>query len=194
MLALFDFDKTITRRDTFIPFLFHSSPLKTILFFPVISICALLVVSKIISRCTAKSVVMRICFKNKTKEQMLLYGKLFSENIISNGIRPGVLEKIAEYKRSGYRVIIISASVYEWVAPFADYIGVELLATHLEYKGGRFTGTLLGKNCRGQEKVNRLAELVPDYKERIIHAYGDSSGDREMLSIATEKYINYFGL
>ncbi|HEU5146872.1 MAG TPA: haloacid dehalogenase-like hydrolase, partial [Chryseosolibacter sp.] len=50
------------------------------------------------------------------------------------------------------------------------------------------TGKILGRNCYGDEKVCRIKEEfdLPSF-ERII-AYGDSSGDREMLQLANESH------
>jgi len=79
------------------------------------------------------------------------------------------------------------------VAPFARGLGADLLlGTELAYDDqGRVTGAFLGPNCRGPEKVARLqAEFGPDV--RLTAAYGDTSGDREMLQIADEAGYRVF--
>jgi phosphatidylglycerophosphatase C len=48
---------------------------------------------------------------------------------------------------------------------------------------GRCTGRLAGENCRGPEKARRLTELLAG-RGALTWAYGDSSGDREMLAMA----------
>jgi len=53
------------------------------------------------------------------------------------------------------------------------------------------TGAFTGPNCRGMEKVNRLrAHFGGDI--RLAAAYGDTSGDRQMLQIAQEKGYRVF--
>ena len=80
---------------------------------------------------------------------------------------------------------MVSASVEEWVAPWCLNLGVDkVLTTKVEVKEGRLTGRLLSKNCYGQEKVNRLLEVEPERNSYILHAYGDSRGDKEMLAFA----------
>ena len=39
-------------------------------------------------------------------------------------------------------------------------------------------------NCYGQEKVNRFLQVEPDRKSYVLYAYGDSSGDKEMIALA----------
>ena len=67
-----------------------------------------------------------------------------------------------------------------------------LLCTEVETENGVLTGRFSTPNCYGTEKVRRLQSAYPDRKEYRLIAYGDSRGDREMLSYADEHYfINY---
>ncbi|MBV8950968.1 MAG: haloacid dehalogenase-like hydrolase, partial [Actinobacteria bacterium] len=82
-----------------------------------------------------------------------------------------------------------------YLDPLAPLLGFDaVLATTPEVgPDGRFTGRLIGRNCRGIEKVNRLrAWLGPhgseDEPECFIWAYGDSSGDAELLAMAHEPH------
>ena len=61
-----------------------------------------------------------------------------------------------------------------------------VLCTELEVDAGkRLTGRMVGANCRGQAKVDRVAERFgPEVP--IAYAYGNSEGDRELLALATE--------
>lgn len=100
-------------------------------------------------------------------------------------MRPDALSAFARWKAEGARVVIVTASPEMTVAPFAERLGAdELLGTRLALgPDGRITGALEGANCRGAEKVARLrARFGPDV--RLAAAYGDTSGDREMLEIA----------
>jgi len=84
----------------------------------------------------------------------------------------------------------VSASMQSWIQPWCDKNNIELLSTQLEFKDGKVTGRFLTKNCHGKEKENRIKELlhVEDYE--TIYAYGDSSGDTEMLALA-DKAVRY---
>jgi len=55
----------------------------------------------------------------------------------------------------------------------------------------RVTGAFAGENCRGAEKVRRLhAAYGPNMT--LAAAYGDTSGDTEMIAIAEEKGFRVF--
>ncbi|MGC2169063.1 MAG: haloacid dehalogenase-like hydrolase, partial [Acidimicrobiales bacterium] len=52
----------------------------------------------------------------------------------------------------------------------------------------RLTGSYLGMNCRGKEKMRRLAEWIEENYPGgapVVYAYGNSRGDRRMLGTAT---------
>jgi phosphatidylglycerophosphatase C len=80
---------------------------------------------------------------------------------------------------------IVTASPEHTVRPFAQRLGADLLlGTHLHVDHqGCVTGAFATANCRGQEKVDRLREVFGD-GVRLAAAYGDTSGDTEMLAIA----------
>ena len=87
---------------------------------------------------------------------------------------------------------VVSASAENWVKPWCDKYGLICLATKLEVKDGIITGKLNGRNCYGDEKVCRIKERLDlsDYHEII--AYGDSSGDKEMLELAHHPFYKPF--
>src|SRR5690606_25576987 len=92
-----------------------------------------------------------------------------------------------DWGRRGAHRVIVTASPETTVAPFARRLGAEaLLGTRLAFDAGRrVSGALDGPNCRGEEKVRRLREAY-DEGIRLAAAYGDTSGDAEMLQIAEE--------
>jgi phosphatidylglycerophosphatase C len=108
-------------------------------------------------------------------------------------LRPDALARWDLWGAQGARRVIVTASPEVVVAPFARRLGAELLiATRLATDAeGRLTGGLVGANCRGPEKVVRLrAAFGPDV--RLAAAYGDSAGDHEMLAIADEAGMRVF--
>ena len=86
--------------------------------------------------------------------------------------------------RGAFRVIV-TASPEITVAPFARRLGAEaLLGTPLVFDSGdRGTGAFAGPNCRGEEKVRRLRAAFGDDMP-LAAAYGDTTGDTEMLAMA----------
>jgi phosphatidylglycerophosphatase C len=107
--------------------------------------------------------------------------------------RPKVLERLRWHLREGHAVVIVSASPQIYVDVVAEIFDVDGgLGTRLAVDArGVLTGSYLGKNCRGKEKLRRLTEwmetVFPD-TEPTIYAYGNSRGDRRMLRGATYPY------
>ena len=79
------------------------------------------------------------------------------------------------------------------MAPFARRLGAEgLLGTEMAFDSqDRVTGAFVGPNCRGEEKVRRLKAA---YGQDMVltAAYGDTSGDAEMLAMAREAGFRVF--
>jgi phosphatidylglycerophosphatase C len=94
--------------------------------------------------------------------------------------------------RGAYRVIV-TASPETTVAPFARRLGAEaLLGTPLVFDiDHRVTGAFAAPNCRGEEKVRRLKAAFGDGMQ-LAAAYGDTTGDTEMLEMADEAGFRRF--
>ena len=108
-------------------------------------------------------------------------------------MRPKGLRKIQDVLAEGGKVVVVSASVNNWVEPFFDGIGgVYVVGTMVEERGGVLTGRFLTKNCYGEEKVNRLLQLFPERTQYRLTAYGDSQGDAQLLDFANEAYYKPF--
>lgn len=184
-LILFDFDGTITTKDTLIEFLkFYCGNLK--FFFGMFLLSPVLVsyLLKLIPNWKGKQMVLRYFLGGEDIAEFNARCKNFSENILPRLIRPGALNAIDEYVKEGAIVAVVSASAENWVGPWCETKGLICLATQLEVENGKITGFICGQNCYGPEKVKRIEKqfLLSDFDH--IVAYGDSSGDREMFSIA----------
>lgn len=89
---------------------------------------------------------------------------------------------------------VVTASIDNWVKPFFSEVcpNAIVVGTQIEVKDGIVTGSFASKNCYGAEKVNRIKELFPDREQYHITAYGDSSGDSEMLKYADIQHYKPF--
>ena len=68
--------------------------------------------------------------------------------------------------------------------PLREILGFDtVLGTRLEFRDGLATGRFDGLPCWGDEKLLRVQEVLGPGEE-IIHAYGDSRGDRALLRAA----------
>ena len=117
----------------------------------------------------------------------------FADRVWHRFMRPDALACWEEWGRKGAHRVIVTASPALTVAPFARRLGAEaLLGTELALDpDGRITGAFVGENCRGEEKVERLIRAYgPDVV--LEAAYGDTSGDAEMLARAAHPGFRRF--
>jgi phosphatidylglycerophosphatase C len=192
-LALFDFDGTITRKDTFIEIIrYKSGTLRLAAGMLVLSPVLVMYKLKLIKNWRAKEIMFGFFFKDTPVEDFVRLGVGFSREILPSLIRPSALLKIKEHQQAGHDIFIVSASAPDWIKPWSDQFGIKVIGTTWEITNGKITGKIKGRNCYGPEKKERILErLVPsDYD--TISVYGDTSGDKEMLTLATHQYYRYF--
>ena len=188
-LALFDFDGTLTNRDSFIDFIkFYKGKFSFIIGFVLLLPVLVLFKLRVLKNSEAKEIVLTYFFKNTPLQAFQEKCNDFGTNVIPGIIKPSALKAIHDHLQKGDRVIIITASAENWLSHWCSNMGVELISTQLEVKDGLLTGKILGANCYGMEKILRLKRYlrVEDYKE--IYAYGDSKGDLPMLELAGHKF------
>ena len=104
-------------------------------------------------------------------------------------IQPAMGERIGWHRSQDHRLVLVSASLEVYLEPLGRRLGFDaVLATGLEIgDDGALTGRLQGANVRGSEKERRLRSwLTGELAGRPweLWAYGDSTGDRELLAMA----------
>ena len=128
---------------------------------------------------------MREYLKGVPRERLEADAREFAELFSRSLLRPDAVEVWKRWRSDHVRLVIVTASPELTVAPFARGLGADgLLGTRLAFDAqDRVTGGFDGLNCRGLEKVVRLKAAYGP-KVEIKAAYGDTSGDREMLAAA----------
>ncbi len=197
-IAVFDFDGTITNKDSFIEFIKFAKG-RGALFRGIILLSPILILYKlgIIKNSYAKQVVFSYFFKNMTLRRFDDFCERFARKIPTFCREKAILQ-IQEYVRDSVDVVIVSASIENWIVPWARQMGIQnVLSTQIEVSpDGQVTGLFLSDNCYGKEKVDRLLSAYPDIKNNRdlynIIAYGDSKGDFDLLLFADEGYLNFF--
>lgn len=184
-LALFDFDGTITSKDTFLYFIKYTHPVMQIIG-KGLSVSPYLTafLFGIISNETAKTKLFAAFYKDVSVLQFDKWTKDFLAQI-NSFVKPKALERIKWHKENGHQIIVISAGFDLILKHWCQQEGIELISTRLEVENGKITGRLISPNCYGTEKVNRLKDYVNLGDFTDIYAYGDSSGDLEMMKIST---------
>lgn len=146
----------------------------------------------LISRTKAKEKLLTHFFGGYSIERFNEICLQFSEEILPGLIRQTALEQIKNFQQNHTTVVVVTASAEDWVAPWCRSLQLQYLCTQLEIKEGIVTGKLAGPNCNGKEKVCRIQQTFSLYTYKNIYCYGDSSGDKPMLEIGTEKYYRHF--
>ena len=192
-IAAFDFDGTLTVRDSFTAFLRWRAGRRG--YAVALGLLAPNLVSYLFHRDRGriKAHAVRQFLFGVSREELAADGRAFAESEGPRLFRPDALAAWEDWKRKGAKVVIVTASPTILVAPFADRLGADLLlGTELEFDTqGRVAGALMGENNRGMEKVRRLRQAFGP-NVRLAAAYGDSSGDTEMLHIADIKGYRVF--
>jgi HAD superfamily hydrolase (TIGR01490 family) len=187
-LALFDFDGTLTTKDSlgeFIKFAVGAPTyyLKLALFSPIFFLYKI----KLMDNSYAKELLFRLYFYKINEDEFKAVAQKYGETKINDILRENIYEKFLEHIKNGDKVILVSASMRCWLSPWAQKHKVELLCTELAFKEKIFTGHFATINCHGKEKLRRVQEYInlDDYEK--IYTYGDSSGDDAILAIADVK-------
>lgn len=194
-IAAFDFDGTITCKDTLIEFLrFAGGSKRFYAVFALYSPLLVLMKLKLYSNQKAKEKIFAHYFKGMPIDQFDDLCRRFFEQKGQSLIYLDAKAQIAKHKAQGDEVIIISASIENWVCHFAEALKADkLLATQVEVQDGKITGRFLTANCYGKEKVKRLLSAYPERDKYYLIAYGDSRGDKELLQFADEQHYKQFG-
>ncbi len=188
-LAIFDFDGTLTRKDTFVEFAkFAIGKKKT--FFSLFLFSPLLVAMKLhlIDNSWLKQRLFFFLYHGMPYQQFKEKGIFFAENIKSFE-KHETLTILNEKQSHNAIIIIISASIYEWVQPWCELHNIDnVICTNVEVKNDLLTGHFSTPNCYGKEKVVRLTNVLGNLKKYHFRVYGDSRGDRELFAIADQAF------
>lgn len=185
-VAAFDFDGTLTRRDTLLPFLVQLCGPSRVAWAlaseaPVLASVAL----GRGDRDAGKARLLARVLAGRPLAAVQAVVDSYAADVTARRLRPDTVTRLRWHVRNGHDVVVVSASPELYVAPIVRRLGVPtVLATGLEVDAAdRLTGRLLGANVRGPEKERRLREHLGS-EPVTLYAYGDSTGDRELLAMA----------
>ncbi len=192
-LSLFDFDGTITTKDSLTDFIQYAVG-KPAYYLGLLSLSPMLIAYKLkfVPNYIAKEKLIAQFFKGWDSIQFQKIADKYSLEQIDKIIRAKAMEKMTWHQEQGHKVVIVSASMEYWLKKWCQKYNIDLIATRLEIQNGKLTGKFATKNCYGIEKVNRIKEQYNLSEYSRIYAYGDSPSDKDMLSIANEQYYKNF--
>jgi phosphatidylglycerophosphatase C len=192
-IAFFDFDGTITTRDTMFELIRHQKGNRSFYLGFLANIPMFIALKlKLLSKQAAKERLLTYFFRDTELTAFQSGCDTFAMLKLPSLIRPAALDEMEKLQNEGFEIAVVSASAENWIKKWADQMEVQLLGTKLEVVGGKLTGKLLGANCNGAEKENRIRAVYDLSQSNEIYCYGDSSGDKQMLALGTKAFYKPF--
>ena len=187
-LALFDFDKTLYKKDSLIEFTkFYKG--KYVFYTGMIKILPALILFKlgIITNEKAKKKFILHFYKNEEYTFFLAKGKEFALTQIQKNLNSLIYNKLKKHISENHSIYIVTASFSEWIEPWCKEHNIEIIATRLEIIDSKINGNLSTKNCFGKEKVKRILEKINLDNFEKIYVYGSGKGDYDMLQLKKQR-------
>ena len=195
VIAAFDFDGTLTYRDS-LPFFFkHLVGTSRTVGKLILSLPTFLgFTCGVLDRQKTKETLLKKFLKDLPLDLVKIMGKDFALGPLKNLVKAEGMQRLAWHQNQGHTCVLISANLDVYLKPWADKAGFKhLICSSLKTNSqGFITGQLHHLNCWGSEKTRRLKEWLNPAEEYLLYAYGDSRGDRELLEMADFPFYRSF--
>lgn len=185
-IAIYDLDRTLTRRATFTPFLLFAArqvaPWRLVL--APIWICAMLAYRLgAMSRARLKLFGMRLLVGRRARSELAALGSQFAARVMAaDGLMPGTLLLLLEEDRKARARLILATAAFDFYASaFADALGFdEVVAT-------RWDGfERVPDNCYADTKLASVLDRQPALGEARTRFVSDSFADAPLLDRVDE--------
>lgn len=193
IIAIFDFDGTITTKNTTALFIDHVLGWKYRFYLTCCMPMILLYNLHLINIDQLNNFLVKFCFKGCSLELLLEKGRQFSQTIIPQLLKEEAIQKIKYHQELGHFCILATAAYNVYIECWAKLNNFDaVVCTKLEFdKNNYATGKIAGLTCNSTEKLVRIKTVIGEEKN-IIYAYGDSQGDQAMLAFADYAYYRSF--
>ena len=195
-LAIYDMDRTITRRATYTPFLLHCALRRApwrLLLLPLVLVSMLAYVTRLIDRGRLKEINHRLLLGGRIHPRELEpLVDSFAKKQVATNIRPGALRAIARDKANGRRLVLATASYRLYADAIAERLGFDDVIGTGSMTGldDRVHAKIAGENCYGPAKMR----MIGDWLERSglegshghVRFYSDHLSDRPVFEWADE--------
>ncbi|SDR02287.1 HAD-superfamily subfamily IB hydrolase, TIGR01490 [Pseudoxanthomonas sp. CF385] len=183
-LALFDFDGTLTTRETFPDFMRYAVARPRLIVGGVLLAPVVFGYRRgwLAGNPTRASIV-QVGLRGVDAARLRAQGDAFARDVLPGVLRPDAMARLAWHRDRGDRIVVVSGGLDVYLAPWCAAQGVDLLCSVLAERDGRITG-YAGAQCVGEEKVRRVRALCDPQAYAAIHAYGDTHEDQAMLAMA----------
>lgn len=188
-LALFDFDSTITTRDTFAEFIRFAAPRSRHLWGgPLLAPLVMGYRMGWVSGHLLRASAVRVGLGGIPLQQAQAQGERFAHEVLRTIERPECMAHIDWHRSRGDHILVVSGALDLYLGPWCRVHGLAWLCSELETAHGRLTGRYRGEQCVADAKRKRVLGAVDLGQFRAIHAYGDSPDDHAMLRLAQHPY------
>ncbi|MBL7854165.1 MAG: haloacid dehalogenase-like hydrolase [Cyclobacteriaceae bacterium] len=186
-LVLVDFDGTITTHDSFFRFIIFYHPIWLLMMRAIpCGIFFLMFKIGLVTNSAAKEKIFSILFKGEPINEFEDKCAKFAATEIPRILSSAAMHRLEKHRQNSDRIIVVSASIKNYLTHFCQREHFELISTEIEVKNSLVTGRFKTPNCYGSEKVSRVRTYVNLNDYESITAYGDSQGDQPMLNLASQ--------
>lgn len=193
-LAVFDLDGTLTRADTFGPFvaeLLRQHPARA-LRLPLLVFPSIGFLLHLLDRGQLKAAVIRYLFSGLPRVAVDKFAEKYARAVLEHGMFAQAIAAVKSHLAAGDHVVLLSASPDLYVPRIGALLGVhETHCTRIGWDGDRLNGRLEGKNRRAEEKLRVLEQMRAAHPGLPVIAYGNSAPDLiHMRACEQAVYVN----
>jgi phosphatidylglycerophosphatase C len=184
-IAIFDLDRTLTRRGCFTPFILYVAirrPRRFLSFHRII-LAALLKIVGLYRRDDIKLLMWREVVGGLSREEAETLGNTFARVWIQNELRRQTKTNIKKHQEAGDRLILATAAMDIIADPIGRTLGFDdIISTRTHWTAeGRVSGNFDGENCYGEEKLRRVNLILGDFAPSKTFTYSDHVTDLPIL-------------
>ena len=191
-LALFDFDGTITTAGTYPGFIRRAvRPRRKVIGAVLLGPVILAYRAGLLSERAIRRALSGVVFWREEPDRIASLGARYAVDTLPTMLRPEALERIAWHRERGDHVVVVSASLDVYLEPWCHAMGLDVICSRLEARGGLLTGRYLDGDCCGEVKAQRIRESYALATFDTIYAYGDTDEDGPMLAIADKPFFRW---
>jgi HAD superfamily hydrolase (TIGR01490 family) len=204
ILAVFDFDGTLTTRDTSLPFLAFAAG-RARLTAAMMLRGPVFLAGLTLARARAGAPapgwpalrdrwelsvhdrLLRALFHGRSAAELDELGRRFADEALDAMVAPEALAQVAWHRARLHRCVLVTGSLETYMEPWGLRAGFErVLASRLARDRARRTvvGGFDGEPCWGDAKLARLREAVGSLDRYTLVVYGNEPGDRALLDVA----------
>ena len=163
-LALFDFDGTITDRETMPDFMYRAVRPRRLLLGKILLLPWMIGYKVgIVPGTSIRAAICLFGFWRVPATEVEAHGRKFAEQFLPTRLREEAMARIAWHKSRGDTVVVVSGGLNVYLAPWCKAQEDELVCSCLEQRHGRLTGRYRGRQCvRGDStlKCNTFKGLI----------------------------------